>query len=522
VAGQLFGGGKVVSFSSSNNFIASGLTAATVYYIFVFAANADCTGAPFYNSTSTVASITTTNASTGIPLGYYDAAAGQTCQPLKTAVRNIITAGYNTLSYTPGLWNLYQYSDLQRNDANTADIIWDMYSDNPTGPEPYTYTHGTNQCGTYSGEGDCYNREHSTPQSWFNELTPMVSDAHHIFPTDGRVNALRSSFPYGEVTTVSSTSLNGSKLGTGNNFGYTATVFEPIDAYKGDFARAGLYMAVRYENEIISQNWSQYGSANAVFLSSTDQPIATTRRLAIYDDWQLKLLYKWHIQDPVSQKEIDRNNAIYATVIGGNAQANRNPFVDHPEYAAEIWGNPCLPGVIPVDFVDVTAEKNKNAIDVTWNIANEINIYDYEIERSYDGVHFETVGNVIASNVNRYAFTDNNAQKNGVAYYRIKALEFSGKIIYSKIVAVKIYNNNGLIIFPNPATSVVNIRFKQAPTTKITIQITDAMGRVVKNEMANATQNNISINTNNFAAGKYFVKIISGTEVINESFLIAR
>jgi endonuclease I len=520
--GQLFGGGKVVSFSASNNFIATGLTAATVYYVFVFAANADCTGAPFFNSISTVANITTTNVSTGVPAGYYNAAAGLTCQPLKTALRNIAATGSNVLSYTPGLWNLYQYSDIHRNDANTADIIWDMYSDNPTGPEPYTYTYGTNQCGTYSVEGNCYNREHSTPQSWFNQVSPMVSDAHHIFATDGKVNGVRSNFPYGEVTTVSSTSLNGSKLGSGNNFGYTATVFEPIDAYKGDFARAGLYMAVRYENEVISQNWSQYGNANTVFLSAADQPIAATRKLAIYDDWYLKLLYKWHIQDPVSQKEIDRNNVIFATAIGSTAQANRNPFVDHPEYAAAIWGGPCLPGVIPVDFVDVTAEKNKNAIDVTWNIANEINIYNYDIEKSYDAVHFETVGNLIANNVTRYTFTDNSAQKNGIAYYRIKAMEFNGKIIYSKIVAVKIYNANGLIIFPNPATSIVNIRFKQTPTTNIRVQISDALGRIIKNEIANVSQNNISINTNNFAAGKYFVKIISGNEVINESFLIAR
>jgi endonuclease I len=526
-AGQLFGGGKIVSFSASNSFTATGLTAATVYYVFAFAANADCTGAPFYTATSSVANTTTTNVTTGIPPGYYNAAAGLTCQPLKTAVRNIIATGSNALSYTPGLWNLYLYSDIHRNDANTADIIWDMYSDNPTGPEPYTYTHGTNQCGTYSVEGNCYNREHSTPQSWFNQVSPMVSDAHHIFATDGKVNGVRSNFPYGEVTSASSTSLNGSKLGTGNNFGYTKTVFEPIDAYKGDFARAGLYMAVRYENEIISQNWSQYGNADSVFLKIADQPIAATRKLAIYDDWYLKLLYKWHIQDPVSQKEIDRNNVIYAqaVIITGTtaiAQGNRNPFIDHPEYAAAIWGNPCLPGLIPVDITAVNAEKNKDAVDVTWNIENEINIYNYEVEKSYDAIHFETAGSVTATNSTSYSFTDNKAQKNGVIYYRIKAMEFSGKIIYSKIVSVKIYNTNGLIIFPNPATSVVNIRFKQAHKAKVNVQITDAIGRNVKNEIVNIAQNNITINTNNFASGKYFVKIINGTEVLNESFLIAK
>ena len=535
-AGQTFGGGKIVSFSSNNTFVATGLLAATQYYIFVFAANADCTGAPFYSTSSSNTSITTTNSSQGIPPGYYDAAAGLTCQPLKTAVRDIISTGFNSLGYTPGIWNIYLYSDMHRNDANTADILWDMYSDNPTGPEPYVYSYGPpptpnplnikGQCGTYSAEGGCYNREHSTPQSWFNQVSPMVSDVHHIFATDGKVNGVRSNFPYGEVTTATSTSLNGSKLGTGNNFGYTATVFEPINEYKGDFARAGLYMAVRYENEIISQNWSGFGNANQVFLSTTDQSNAATRKLQIYDDWYLKLLYKWHVQDPVSQKEIDRNNAIYYQAVAGSggtlAQGNRNPFVDHPEYAAAIWGNACLQGVIPVTFTDVNAKTNKDGVLVNWNIANEININYYEVERSNDGASFYTVGNVPASNIANYNFIDKSIQKNGVVFYRIKALGFDGKINLSKIVSVKIYSANGVLVYPNPATSTVNIKFSKITFAKSNMQITDITGKLIKQQTVNANENNIVINTSNLAAGKYFIKIINGTEVIIESFVVAK
>lgn len=341
-AGSSFGGGTIVSYGSSTSFVASGLTASTQYYIFIFAANGDCNGEPFYNTTALTGNKSTTN--TGIPTGYYDPALNLTCQPLKTALKNIITNGSQALGYTPGVWNIYFYSDQHRNDANTATIIWDMYSDNPTGAEPYTYTYGTNQCGNYNSEGDCYNREHSTPQSWFNSASPMVSDAHHLFPTDGKVNGLRNNYPYGAVTTASNTTLNGSKLGTGNNFGYTGIVFEPIDAYKGDFARAALYMATRYEDEIISQNWSANGNGNDVLLSTTDQTDAALRRQMIYDPWYLQTLIKWHNQDPPSQKEIDRNNAIYsqAVVVDAagtlKAQGNRNPFVDHPEYVAMIWG----------------------------------------------------------------------------------------------------------------------------------------------------------------------------------------
>ncbi len=345
-AGNSFGGGTIVSYGTTTTFTASALTAATTYYFFVFSARTTCTGEPFYSAAVTSNIATTTTGGGGG--AYYDAAIGLSCQPLKTALKNIISTGFSTLSYTPGIWNIYRYSDIKRNDANTADVMWDMYSDNPTGADPYTFTYGTNQCGTYSTEGQCYNREHSTPQSWFNQVSPMVSDAHHIFATDGKVNALRSNFPYGEVTSVTSTSLNGSKLGTGTgNFGYTGTVFEPINEYKGDFARACLYMATRYEDQIISQNWSSFGNANEVFLSTTDQSVATKRRLLIYDPWQLQLLIKWHNQDPVSTKEINRNNAIYNQAVANNSagtlvkQGNRNPFVDHPEYVAAIWGSAC-------------------------------------------------------------------------------------------------------------------------------------------------------------------------------------
>ncbi len=346
-AGNSLGGGTVVSYGTSTSFTASSLAASTTYYFFVFSARTGCTGAPVY-STAATGSTATTSTGGGGGGAYYDAAAGLSCQPLKTALKNIISTGFTTLSYTPGIWNIYRYSDIRRNDANTADVMWDMYSDNPNGTDPYTFTYGTNQCGTYSTEGQCYNREHSTPQSWFNEVSPMVSDAHHIFATDGKVNALRSNFPYGEVTSATSTSLNGSKLGTGtNNFGYTGTVFEPINEYKGDFARACLYMATRYEDEIISQNWSSLGTANAVFLSATDQSNAAKRRLLIYDPWYLQLLIKWHNQDPVSTKEINRNNAIFSQTVVNNSggtlakQGNRNPFVDHPEYVAAIWGSAC-------------------------------------------------------------------------------------------------------------------------------------------------------------------------------------
>ena len=241
------------------------------------------------------------------PANYYNSANGLTGDQLKVALHNIIK-GHTSISYSQ-IWNAFWSTDNKGNG-----VVWDMYSDRPNGNPPYTYHLGTNQCGNYSGEGDCYNREHSWAQSWFNDQTTPRTDLHHIFATDGFVNQKRSNYPFGEVQTAKWTSLNGSKLGTCKTPGYSGTVFEPIDEYKGDFARALMYMSVRYYSE--DGSWG-----------NSDM---TTK--SVIKPWAINLLLRWNDQDPVSQKEIDRNNAIY-----NDYQHNRNPFVDHPEYARMIW-----------------------------------------------------------------------------------------------------------------------------------------------------------------------------------------
>jgi endonuclease I len=517
--GQVFGNGTIVSIGAGTTFVATGLTVSTPYYFYVFALNDACTGAPFYSATSLNGTSTTTNNATGIPAGYYNAAVGLTCQTLKTAVKNIITVGANDITYD-GLWNLYQFSDLRRNDANTANIIWDMYSDDPTGTDPYTYTYGTDQCGTYSAEGACYNREHSTPQSWFNKLFPMKSDAHHVFPTDGTVNGKRSNFPYGEVTSATFTSLNGSKLGTGNNFGYTATVFEPINTYKGDVARAGLYMITRYQDQIISQNWSSLGTGNTVFLSPTDEPDVAKRKLQMYDAYYLKTLVKWHNQDPVSQKEIDRNNAIYYTTIGSAAQANRNPYVDHPEYVAAIFQ--CT-GLLPVTLLDFTAQKNKETVVVKWYATYEAQFNKYEIERSTDGRMFNKIGEVVGRNLSNYDFIDIDLPRASVVYYRLKMIDQDGKFENSKVVAIKLNNNlSNALVFPNPTTDALNIKLYQVLQANSTLQVLDVTGRIVKQLTVNFNTVNINLDVKNLVAGRYFVKIVNDKQIINESFVIMK
>ena len=241
------------------------------------------------------------------PTNYYNSASGLTGNQLKIALHNIVK-GHSSISYGQ-LWSAFWSTDNKGNG-----VVWDMYSDRPNGNPPYTYYLGTDQCGNYNSEGDCYNREHSWPSSWFSDQTTPRTDLHHIFPTDGYVNNKRANFAFGEVRSASWTSQNGSKLGSCNTSGFSGTVFEPIDEYKGDFARAIMYMSVRYYSE--DGNWGSSDMTN----KSEILP------------WAINMLLRWNEQDPVSQKEIDRNNVIYE-----DFQYNRNPFIDHPEYARMIW-----------------------------------------------------------------------------------------------------------------------------------------------------------------------------------------
>ena len=236
---------------------------------------------------------------------YYKNASGQKGKALKTALFKIIST-HKQLSYD-ALWTAFKTTD-RREDGK----VWDMYS----GTSNFTF--GTDQAGNYSKEGDVYNREHSFPKSWFNNATPMYTDLVHLVPTDGYVNGKRSNYPFGETQGDKYKSNNGfSKLGTCTYPGYTGTVFEPNDEYKGDFARIYFYMATCYEDKIAS--WK------SDMLDGTAYPA--------YKKWVVSMLLKWAKEDPVSQKEIDRNNAVY------ECQKNRNPYVDYPGLEQYVWGD---------------------------------------------------------------------------------------------------------------------------------------------------------------------------------------
>ena len=233
---------------------------------------------------------------------YYLDANGKKGAALKTALSEIIVnprnGGYD------GLWEAYK-----KTDTRADGYVRDWYS-NAT-----NYCHITDKAGSYQKEGDCYNREHTVPQSWFGD-GDIKSDVVHVVPTDGYVNNRRSNYPFGEVKNATYTSKNDyCKLGSCKTDGYSGTVFEPNDEIKGDIARIFFYMITRYEGSCGS--WG-----HDVFTST--YPGLTS--------WTLNMMMRWSRQDPVDAIEIARNNAVY------EVQGNRNPYVDYPGLEEYTWG----------------------------------------------------------------------------------------------------------------------------------------------------------------------------------------
>ena len=247
-----------------------------------------------------------------IPAGYYNSLTGKKDGELKTAVHNIIRNFTEVSSYSD-LPRYFRYTDVYPE----SNRWWDMYSDIPL----------------YAPSFTGLNREHSFPKSWWGGSTSVSAyvDLNHLYPSERAANTAKSNYPLGTVDKTQTVKFNNGVCAVGypvrGEGGGASSLFEPADEYKGDFARTYFYMATCYQN----LTWKY-----TYMVSDNTYPTLNT--------WSVKLLLDWHRQDPVSQKEIDRNEAVYGF------QNNRNPFIDMPELAEYIWGTkvgqPFKPGSV--------------------------------------------------------------------------------------------------------------------------------------------------------------------------------
>ncbi len=305
------------------------------------------------------------------PEGYYAGTEGLTGYALKSKLHEIVSRKVVTLNYSDlqegfGSTDLDIYYD---HDASNTEYLLDMYSEKPSGPDQYEYTTSQMTSGQ-SAEGLGWNREHIMPQSTFYSNYPMYSDMYYIIPADAFINGKRSNNPYGIVgTSVNNTFSNGSKLGKSAipNYAYTGKVYEPIDEFKGDIARSLLYFAVRFEGKLGTFKYNTTTSA-----SSDANPLDGTEERA-FDPAYIAMLKSWNENDPVSQREKDRNNSVYGF------QHNRNPFVDHPEWVNMIWDT-TTDGAAPSAPKNLTAtESGAYFATLSWEPSADPEVLGYRI-----------------------------------------------------------------------------------------------------------------------------------------------
>lgn len=285
-----------------------------------------------------------------IPDGYYEGVSGKKgADNILNALQTCISKDYNEISYK-GLEPHYLNTDFY------ADTLWDMYS-----TCRFTYE-DANIPQSYVCDG--WNKEHVCCQSWLGS-GPMVSDLFNVYPTDARINNLRSNYPYGVVSSFSGFSKDPDKHGLGKlgpSVAGVGTVYEPDSRYKGDFARTFFYMVARYRDKILnSGNGTQMFSSNPTNLTA----------------YSLAFLLDWHRNDPVSEKEIDRNQAVYGE------QNNRNPFIDYPDLVEYIWGNKVgqtvdLSSLTPT--CDTYTLGTQTKYGVTWMVNGEVLKVDSVLE----------------------------------------------------------------------------------------------------------------------------------------------
>ena len=249
-----------------------------------------------------------------IPQDYYQEANGQSGEDLKQTIHQII-ANHVAFPYTSSstdTWDILQQSDQ---DPDNNDNILLVYTNRS---QDKGYRDGCNCYSNYENgtHSNSWNREHVWPKSHgFPNVDDIAyRDVHNLKPCDRSVNESRGTKDY---------DYGGNQHNEATLCLYDSDSWEPGDFVKGDIARIIFYMVVRYDPGYDHNN------------NSFDLELVDYTTPGNYDPilGKLSSLLQWHIDDPVDDFEVNRNNIIYSY------QENRNPFIDHPSLVSYIWGD---------------------------------------------------------------------------------------------------------------------------------------------------------------------------------------
>ncbi len=457
-----------------------------------------------------------------IPSGYYDQASGLEGYALKSKLHEIISKGNR--SYTYGdIPAFYQQTDVDHYYENNGSLL-DIYSEIPNGSDSYEYNFDQ-LIGSASEEGQGWNREHGVPQSTFYGIYPMYSDLNYLIPADAYINQRRSNYPYAKSNGNSRVFSNGSTLGKSLTSGYTNTVYEPIDEFKGDVARYLLYFAVRYEGSL---NIFNHMIPTSVFDGSEERG---------FKDWYVTMLLEWNALDPVSQKEIDRNNKVY------EIQNTRNPFIDHPEYANTIWSE-TGDGTVPVAPQNLSyTSAGKSNVKLEWASSSSADVLGYKIYESGNYIGYSKTNSFVADRLlpsTNYQYTVKaydkdflvSSDSNTLSVSTVDQDEFASDLMITKYIegtdenkAIEITNKTGHEVVLN--NYYLSIQFKGSNDTyyfgdsyQLQGKILPGESIVVVNPKANFTNyqnSSADFNTNSPAlsfTGSQYVELAYGKKYL--------
>lgn len=446
-------------------------------------------------------------------LADYYAGIGSTikCCDLKTALHNLIKTQTYRIGYTAAtydVWDAMLHSDVRINDAGTDTITSDVFTDKPFGTGEFEFDPCTGRAGvaTCTVEGTCYQREHSFPKSWWGGGTAAAdtayTDMHHLMPADGFLNGAKSNFPPGVVLAAATTGTNGFKVGTNTTYPCSATMnyFEPIDEYKGDYARMYFFIATRYQH--LMATWESIDTRGDCALDGNP--------CIGFEPWMLNVLLTWHANDPVSLKEINRNNAVYAI------QGNRNPFIDKPQWVNMIWGDAngtsCTAFTLPVELIEFDLKKSEErAVIIHWETASERDNDYFVVEKSRDGSTWEEVGKVgtkgNGSLGNTYKVIDNEIVPI-MYYYRLTQFDLNGEkeLLDTKVIDLR---NQMTTVYPNPFTD--NLYFEFDKVGQKRIKIYNELGQLMLETMTESKKQ--TIDSKSLSKGFYTVIVDDEMEV---------
>ena len=420
---------------------------------------------------------------------YYNTTQNLAEEALKTEIKNVTGANYNSMGYNSGRDTMFMIIDNQKligqgASQNTLECVY-------TGRLAVGYIDRTD-----CQNNDQFNTEHTWPQSLFSSAEPMKSDLHHLFPTDDVANNTRANYPFGMVTNASWT--NG-----GSKFDNNTNIFEPRNQHKGETARAMMYFVLRY------QNYSN-------FMDSQE---------AVLKTWNKTFL-------PTSV-EIKRNNDIKLY------QQNLNPFVDYPQFADRINSISTL-STAPVDF---RLQKFDSIID--YGIVGTGGfLYDYSFIIVNDGNQPLQLSNFVLSNTSLFNITSGGSNYTlppGESFKTVITLTTGSSVstvnetltfntnspssptvqvpIKANIVVLDVaeINNTGIIVFPNPATDHINVSCTKQEDLKFTI--TNELGQPVQIEQSK-NYNSYNINLQTITSGFYILSAVGDKGTVYKQKII--